>query len=652
MHPSPVEQIRAAIDIVALISEHVSLKKAGRTWKALCPFHTEKTPSFVVFPDTGRWHCFGCGEGGDAFSFLMKVENLSFVEALNRLAERVGVPISHAHDEAERKEENQRLYAANEAAAVYYHQLLLNSPAVLRYVAERGIGEGTVQSFLLGLAPESSDALRRALDKQGFTRDELERSGLLYVPDEGPVRDRYRGRLIFPIRDGEGRIVSFGGRTLNPEIQPKYLNGPQTSIFDKGSVLYGLHAGAQAIRKERRAVVVEGYVDVVIAHQEGFQNVVATLGTSITDRHLRQLARHATDICLALDPDTAGQQAAVRGAEVAREALVDAATPVPLPSGAVRFATTSRSTVRVVALPDGLDPDELILRDPERWRAAVDAAQPVIAYLLDRVSGRFDLASVQGKVDAVDALLPLLLEIPDPIQRDHYVELAAERVRTDAAALRAKLRAHADASRRRQRAQAVHAAPPPPQAATLTAPSRALVTPGREQEWALAIVIAAARRGLHRPAFDPSDFADPVARALLYRLLEAGETSGHGDWRPDLLEAVDDPWLAEGAARVRTVLDEVDRLTDTQLADSAAAIARQLREHRLATELEQLRALAQDPEAESTEQVRRRIAEINQEFLAISRAGADQPRGPGAVGQRPALVPSRFRIMPLDGGNA
>jgi DNA primase len=651
MHSSPVEQIRAAIDVVELISEHVSLKKAGRTWKALCPFHTEKTPSFVVFPDTGRWHCFGCGEGGDAFSFLMKVENLSFVEALNRLAERVGVPISHTRDEAERKEENQRLYAANEAAAVYYHQLLLNSAPVLRYVADRGITEATVQSFLLGLAPDSSDALQRALDKQGFTRDEMERSGLLYVPDEGPARDRYRGRLIFPIRDGEGRIVSFGGRTLNAETQPKYLNGPQTSLFDKGTVLYGLHAGAQAIRKEKRAVVVEGYVDVVIAHQAGFLNVVATLGTSITDRHLRQLARLATDICLALDPDAAGQQAAMRGADVAREALVDSATPVPLPSGAIQFATTSRSTVRVVALPDGLDPDELILRDPERWRAVVDGALPVIEYLLDRVSARYDLGSVQGKVEAVDALLPLLQEIPDPIQRDHYVELAAERVHTDAGALRAKLRGHVEAVRRRARAQAARSAPPQAPTATVVALPRLPVMPGREQEWALALVVAAAQRGLRRPTFDPADFADPAARALLYSFLEENESSSRADWRPDLLEAVGDTWMAEGAARVRAVLEEVERLTDSQLATSAAAIARQLREHRLATELEQLRALAQDAEADATDGALRRIAQINQERAALWRSGGDQPRGPGALGQRPALVPSRFRVMPMDGGN-
>jgi DNA primase len=649
MQSSPVEQIRAAVDVVDLIAEHVQLKKAGRTFKGLCPFHTEKTPSFVVFPDTGHWHCFGCGEGGDVFSFLMKIENLTFPEALTRLAERVGVPIARSHDDVERKEENKRLYAANEAAAVYYHGLLLKSPNVMRYVADRGITEGTIQSFLLGLAPDSSDALQRALGSQGFAREELERAGLLYVSDEGAVRDRYRGRWMFPIRDAEGRIVSFGGRTLNPDVNPKYLNGPQTGIFDKSSILFGLHAASAAIKKEKRAVVVEGYVDAVVAHQAGFQNVVATLGTSITERHLRQLARLTPEICLALDPDAAGQNAAVRGADVAREALADGATPVPLPSGAIAFATTSRSSVRIVELPDGLDPDELILREPERWRQVVESGQPVIDFLLDRVSRRFDLTTVQGKVDAVDAVTPLLTEIADPIQRAHYVELAAERIHTDPAALGAKLRAHLDAGRKRTRQQEARrvAAAPPVGPATR---QQHAATPGREQDWALALIVAAAHRGLRRPAFDPSDFADPTARALLFRIFDVTEGGGRADWRPELLQEVEDPWLADAITRVQRVVDDLDRLTDAQLEQSASAIARQLRDHRLAMELEQLRAIALDPDAEMAGEARQRIGQIAQERAALWRETADLPRGPGALGQRPAAVPTRFRVMPLDGG--
>src|SRR5438552_3679880 len=296
---SPVEQVRAGVDVVDLISNYVTLKKAGHTFKALCPFHSEKTPSFVVFPGTGRWHCFGCGEGGDVFTFLMKVENLTFVEALRRLADRIGVVVTSARENVEQKETNKRLFAANEAAAVYYHDVLLNSSNARRYVSGRGITDETLRRFLLGLAPDANEAMMRHLLDQSFTRDELLAAGLLYEPDNGPLRDRYHGRLMFPIRDGEGRIVSFGARGLAPDAVPKYLNGPQTDLFHKGSTLHGMPDAATAIRREQRAVVVEGYVDVVIAHQAGFQNVVATLGTSITDRHLRQLARLASQITLA-----------------------------------------------------------------------------------------------------------------------------------------------------------------------------------------------------------------------------------------------------------------------------------------------------------------------------------------------------------------
>ena len=246
----------------------------------------------------------------------MKTENLTFVEALRRLADRIGVVVTTSHESEDRKEANKRLFAANEAAAVYYHDVLLNSASARQYVAGRGITDETMRRFLLGLAPEASEAMSKHVLGQGFSRDELLAAGLLYEPESGPTRDRYRGRLMFPIRDNEGRVVSFGARGLHADAVPKYLNGPQTDLFDKGSTLYSMPDAAAAIRREQQAVVVEGYVDVVIAHQAGFQNVVATLGTSITDRHLRQLARLAPSICLALDGDEAGQHAALRGAEV------------------------------------------------------------------------------------------------------------------------------------------------------------------------------------------------------------------------------------------------------------------------------------------------------------------------------------------------
>jgi len=441
MRDSPVEQIRAAVDVVDLIGQYVTLKKAGRTFKALCPFHTEKTPSFVVFPDTGHWHCFGCGEGGDVFTFLMKAENLTFVEALRRLADRIGIVLAPPSREAdERKAVLQRLYSANEAAAVYFHGLLLQSPAARQYVRNRGITDRTLQEFLLGLAPDSLDAMQRQLVLQGFSLDELLAAGLLYEPESGPLRDRFRARLMFPIRDAEGRIVSFGARGLRPDAVPKYLNGPQTELFDKGSTLFGLFQGASAIKKAQRAVIVEGYVDVVMAHQAGFENVVATLGTSITERQLRQLARLAPEICLALDPDAAGQHAALRSVEVARTALA-ASVPVLDARGRPRASSTLKAAITIATLPDGLDPDELIVADPARWESTIAGAQPVIDHALKQLASQHDLSSAQGKREACEAVLPLLLDIPDPVEQAHYVELTSQELGLpDSDALRQELR--------------------------------------------------------------------------------------------------------------------------------------------------------------------------------------------------------------------
>ena len=640
---SPVEQVRAGVDVVELISGYVPLKKAGHTYKALCPFHSEKTPSFVVFPGTGRWHCFGCGEGGDIFAFLMKIENLSFVEALRRLADRIGVVVTSSRENAERKEVNKRLYAANEAAAVYYHDLLLNSPKVRRYVADRGITDETMRRFLLGLAPDASEALMRHLLGQGFARDELLGAGLLYEPDNGPLRDRYHGRLMFPIRDSEGRIVSFGARGLAADAVPKYLNGPQTDLFDKGSTLYGMPDAAAAIRREQRAVVVEGYIDVVIAHQAGFENVVATLGTSITDRHLRQLARLAPQICLALDSDDAGQKGALKGAEVAREALSDSAIPVPTWRGLIRYEAGSRATLGVVVLPDGKDPDELILESPERWREVVASAKPVVEHALDGTIHEHDVGTAQGKSAAAEAVIPLLLDIPDPIQRAHYVELAAQRLHVDSQALFERLR-RGQGSAARGRGMGTSSAQRRPTPQPLPShPAPLGAERSTEQEYALALVVTAVQRGLPHPHLDATDFTDPSTRALLLHLAER-LASAPGAWRPDVLAETEDDWLAGAVARVRELVEQVARLSDAQLASELESIRRQLREGRLAVELREHTLALQEAEDEVADRIKLRIAENNRERFALQKEDSHQPHGPSALGRRVAAVPARFRV--------
>ena len=645
MDNSPVEQVRAGVDLVDVVGQYVPLKKAGRTFKGLCPFHTEKTPSFVVFPDTGHWHCFGCGEGGDAFSFLMKIENLTFPEALRRLADRIGVVISHTREPEKNREAHRRLYAANEAAAVYYHGLLLASAPTREYVAKRGIAPETVQSFLLGLAPQGSNPLHNHLKSQGFTSEELLAAGLLYQPEDGPPRDRYHYRLMFPIRDTDGRIVSFGARALAADAQPKYLNGPQTEIFDKGTVLFGLHTGAQAIRKERRAVIVEGYVDVVVPHQAGFENVVATLGTSITERHLRQLARLAPEICLALDPDAAGETAVLRSAEVGRAALTDTAVPVPTWRGLVRYQAGSRAAITVAVLPDGKDPDELVLEDPERWKAAIASARPLIDHAIESVAARHDLTTARGKAEAADALVPLLQDVANPIEQAHYVELAAQYLRTDAQALATRARGGAGSGPRPLAGTRARPAPtrrPRSAMAELGPPPR-----HNEQHYAIALLVAAAQRGQPLMEIDPADFTDPSARALMLRILEITRSEARADWRPDLLELADAPWIEEPIARVREALVDVDRLADAQITSLGQSVGRQIRSGRLLAELPELAVLAQEADPDALAQVKARIGAITSELAELRRQDTGAPKGPSALGRLPPVVPARFRAADL-----
>ena len=607
MQSSPVEQIRSSVDIVRLVSQHVPLKKAGRTFKGLCPFHSEKTPSFVVFPETGRWHCFGCGEGGDIFTFLMKIENLTFPESLRRLAEDAGIPLDSFQTAAKDKELYDRLYSANEAAALFYHGLLLNSPTVREYVRSRGITDDTARKFLLGLAPEADDALQHHLQRNGFTLDEMLTAGLLYQPDTGAPRDRFHGRLVFPIRDAKEHVVSFGARALAAGQQPKYLNGPQTDLFDKGSTLYGLSLAASAIKREKRAVVVEGYVDVVIAHQGGFDNVVATLGTSLTERHVQGLRRMAPEICLALDADPAGQHASQRGGEIGPQAVPGVQLPAGA-SGAEPRLTLGRVgsarpllgfdrvSVTVALLPSGKDPDEVILESPEAWREAVANARPVMEQAIIWAGARYDIQTLQGKREAAEALTPLLAEVADPVSRAYYLELAARELKVDRGALAEQLATLRHAAGRRTRTA--------PSTGTSTN-SRAPL--GHPETYAVTLVVEAAQRGLMAPEFHSGQIAAPELRALLAQLQELLAES-RAEWRPELLDQIDDPWLAPAVARVRTMLSFSSRLTEAEITSEAAALSIELQESQLAVELKELLALAEDSDPAEALSIRKRIA--------------------------------------------
>lgn len=426
-----VERVREAIDIVELIGSTLDLRKAGKNYKALCPFHQEKTPSFYVFPETQSFYCFGCGASGDAITFVMRTEQLGFREALERLAERAGITLqsSRLHDHQE-DEQRQRLFELNRLAAAWFAHVLWSTafgePA-RAYLERRGVDRATAERFGLGFAPDAPAALLRYLTQRGASSDELVQAGLVVRRDDGSLVDRFRNRVMFPIRDRQGRILGFGGRSIG-DVQPKYLNSPQTLLFDKSSVLYGLDLAEESIRAQRSAIVVEGYLDAITAHQFGYSNTVASLGTALTERQGKLLRRLADRILLALDADAAGRQATLRGLELLRTALADAERPVADPRQLVRFERTLGVELAVIVLPEGFDPDDLIRQDRPRWEAALARPVPLVDYYLDALLGSQPPAHPREAAALLECVAPLLLELGDPVQVDLYTRAVAHRL--------------------------------------------------------------------------------------------------------------------------------------------------------------------------------------------------------------------------------
>jgi DNA primase len=421
-----VEEIKSRLDIVEVISGYVQLQKAGRTFKAPCPFHNERTPSFIVSPDRQSWHCFGaCGTGGDVIAFVMKREGIEFPEALKMLAERTGVKLPERKASEERNRAHERLYSANEAAARYYRDLLVKRDArksARDYLERRGVDDFAIDNFLLGYSLPAWEALKEHLTSLGFTDRELLSAGLLVEGDRG-AHDRFRGRLMFAIRDPKGRVIGFGARALDDSM-PKYINTSQTPLFDKGGTLYALDRAQEGMRRDGTAVVVEGYMDVIAAHQGGFDNVVAQMGTALTERQVRVLKRSAARIVLALDADAAGSEAMVRGHDVVREARDESegALPVVNWGGLVTYQEAASVDLRVAVLPDGRDPDDVIRADPEAWRRLIEEARPVLDFRLEAAARAHNLAEAHERSQMVHGFLPLLTAVSDPVVRAHYLQ--------------------------------------------------------------------------------------------------------------------------------------------------------------------------------------------------------------------------------------
>lgn len=429
---SVADEIKARLDLVAYISETVSLKKAGRTYKANCPFHQERTPSFVVFPETQTWRCFGaCAEGGDIFAFAMKQQGWDFREALENLAQRAGVDLAPRTPEQSQQEALfERQLGLLEETAQFYHRLLAESDeaAIVRdYIARRGLNAQTVSDFLLGYAPDGWQHTLNHLQALGYAVDDIVATGVAIRNDRGRVYDRFRHRLVIPIRDGRGRVIGFGARALRDEDNPKYLNSPQSDLFDKSQTLYGLDLARREIRESETAIIVEGYMDVMQAHQAGFRNVVAQMGTALTEPQLQTLRKYADRLILALDADQAGVNATMRGLNVARESLQDSATALFGRDGSMRQAGRMGIDMRVIVITSGKDPDDLIRENPDEFRRLVENAEPVADYVIRVGTAEIDpvRSSIQEKEKTARALLPLLTATESDLQKEVNVQKLA-----------------------------------------------------------------------------------------------------------------------------------------------------------------------------------------------------------------------------------
>jgi DNA primase len=443
------ERIKQKLDIVDEIGAVVPLRKSGKAFKGLCPFHSERTPSFYVFPATATWRCFGCQEHGDLFTFVEKQTGLEFRDVLAQLAERAGVPLERERGEGRELTSvsaetatRRRLRALNEAAAIWFHHQLLqthDAQYARSYLESRGVSNDSIVTWRLGYAPDG-DHLVTYLLAEGYTAAELVEAGLARERETsrgGGLYDYFRSRIIFPIRDARGQTIAFGGRELGGG-SVKYLNSPQTPLFDKSATLFGLDLARDAIRRADRAIIVEGYMDAVVPHQHGTRNLVACIGSAITDKHVRVLKKLTRRLALALDPDTAGQSATLRGIAVAQEAFDRVAVPVVTASdwhgasrGYVRFEEQVDAEITVVRLPAGEDPDEFVRRDPAGWQRAIADAQPLMDFFFDTQVRDLDLSAPAGKAEAAHRLLPLIAERSDRVAQDAYLRKLATLLRTD-----------------------------------------------------------------------------------------------------------------------------------------------------------------------------------------------------------------------------
>jgi DNA primase len=437
-----VEEVKSRLSIEDVISEYVQLKRAGRNWRGLSPFSNEKTPSFMVSPEKQIWHDFSSGKGGNVFSFVMEVEGLDFKGALELLARKAGIDIEQYRSTPQRGgPDKQRLQSLLELSTKFYQVQFSQNKTTLNYVLkQRGFSKETALEWRLGYSPNNGSALVNYVKKQGFSEAELKQAGLSAQSYRGGIQDMFRGRLMIPLQDPQGVVIGFTARLLDDDPQaPKYINTPQTVLYDKSRHIYGLHLAKEAVRKSQFAVLVEGNLDVIASHQAGVRQVAATAGTALTEPHLKALSRFTGDIRLSFDADKAGIAATER---------------------AIPIASRVKVSLSIIDIPSGKDPDDLIRQDPKLWHKAIEEKQYALDWLMARYEKLLDINSAQGKRQFSDVLLPVVRALTDEVEKDHYINAIAAKIDVSREALEQKLNKTTgpDQPRRRQ----VKARPPVP----------------------------------------------------------------------------------------------------------------------------------------------------------------------------------------------
>jgi DNA primase len=414
-----IDDLRRQADIVRIVQDYVSLKKTGANWVARCPFHKETKPSFSVNPAKDIFYCFGCQKGGSVFNFVMEIERVTFPEAIKIVAEKTGVPLPKMVDDSRfeaRKRESDQVIELNQWALQWWQDQLQSKSAPAKtareYLKERGITEETIQTFHLGFAPDTWEALSTHLRQKGATQEQLERSGLVVKKDEGGAYDRFRGRLIFPVFDAQGKPIAFGGRTLDPEGEPKYLNSPETPAYTKGRHLFGLNLTRDEIRRQGFAILVEGYLDLIVPYQFGVRNLVASLGTALTPEQVKLVGRFARKVVVNYDGDRAGVQAAKRAIETLLAEDIE---------------------VKVLVLPDNADPDDFIRKHGvTEYQQRRGTARPHIQFVIDEAVRDRNLHRPADKAAAVEETLPFVRAVRNRIQRREYFDIAMDALRVQA----------------------------------------------------------------------------------------------------------------------------------------------------------------------------------------------------------------------------